>query len=863
MSTSENGAPGQSSELELCRRRVAALEKQVTLLSTASADMAVQMEGARVLADITVETSRAVTIDDLCCAVGRAVHTLEPDAYVAVNLYEPTEKYYRAVYHFGIEPDALATLRAMGMDLDEMRFTADLKERRRAESISGRLEHLEGGLYELFSEQLPQDACAAAASALGVADVYHVGFAIDDVPYGGITLMLRDNARILHVKTIESLASHAGLVIREKRMVDTLRASEEEFRSLFEQSMDAIFIVAPGGSHIDANPAWLDLFGYTHDEMMRLHATEMYADPEERNAFLRTMAETGQVTDELRFKKKDGTILDCVRTVVTRKNKLGKVVGYQGVVRDVTEQKRAEQSLRDSEERYRLLANNTLDVIWTMDLNTVFTYVNPAIETMLGFTPEEWVGSSLADHATPEYAQQMMVLIQHELEHLESHVGVVFETEILHKDGSSLPFEIHGKVLTDDNGTPVALQGVTRDISQRKKAEEERNRSQWQTAVRNHISGIFLTSADDALYGKVLRVVMEAMDSSCGVFCYVDEHGALVCPSMAGDEGEECRMQDKTPVFPRDTWAGLWGRALTEHRSLCANEGLQMPTGHIPLTRVLDVPLIHRSEVIGNLMVGNKATDYNDADREFMESMAATIAPILDARLLAERALAATRTSSEQMSHLAQRLEEVREEERTNLARELHDTAGQALTALKLDVGQIKKRLAQGTVPSSEELDTLDSVLDRTADDVRRISSQLRPGVLDDIGLEGAIEWQIDEIRKRSDIEFTVSLPEMPCWIDVAPRTALFRVFQELLTNVIRHAHARSVHVSLENVGDACVLTVTDDGSGADLELLENSQSLGIVGMRERLRLYGGVLHYHGATPQGTIARVVLPIVHQ
>ena len=216
--------------------------------------------------------------------------------------------------------------------------------------------------------------------------------------------------------------------------------------------------------------------------------------------------------------------------------------------------------------------------------------------------------------------------------------------------------------------------------------------------------------------------------------------------------------------------------------------------------------------------------------------------------------------ASIEMRRLAQRVVDVREDERTTLARELHDTAGQGITAVKLDVGHIKKHLEQGQAPTPEELGALNDLLDRTADDVRRISSELRPGALDDFGLEGAIEWQIDELKKRTDLGFTVRLASEESQLDDARRTALFRVFQELLTNVVRHADARSVRVTLERTDDVCTLTVADDGCGVDPAKLEASSSLGIIGMRERLRPYGGELHYDSVPGSGTIARVVMPV---
>jgi len=212
-----------------------------------------------------------------------------------------------------------------------------------------------------------------------------------------------------------------------------------------------------------------------------------------------------------------------------------------------------------------------------------------------------------------------------------------------------------------------------------------------------------------------------------------------------------------------------------------------------------------------------------------------------------------------QMSQLARRVEEVREDERTNLARELHDTAGQAITALKMDVIRLKSGLQSGNEPRAEDFDALANLLDRTADDIRRVSSELRPGALDDFGLGGAISWQMDALRSRTDLECNVAVPDEDGLLDDARRTALFRVFQELLTNVVRHANARKVDVALSYVNGMVVLEVSDDGRGVDARILESSRSLGVMGMRERLTPYRGELHYKTAPGSGTTATVTMP----
>ncbi|MBN1196673.1 MAG: PAS domain S-box protein, partial [Candidatus Aminicenantes bacterium] len=144
-----------------------------------------------------------------------------------------------------------------------------------------------------------------------------------------------------------------------------------------------------------------------------------------------------------------------------------------GVGRDITERKQAEEALRLSEECYRLLAENTLDVIWIMTMDARFTYVNPAIETMFGFRPDEWIGSGLWEHCDELHFAEMKALIERETAKGPDHPGVIFETQMLRRDGSTIAVEIHGRIIFDNQGKPVSLQGVTRDITERKQAQEE------------------------------------------------------------------------------------------------------------------------------------------------------------------------------------------------------------------------------------------------------------------------------------------------------------------------------------------------------------------------------------------------------
>jgi two-component system cell cycle sensor histidine kinase/response regulator CckA len=151
----------------------------------------------------------------------------------------------------------------------------------------------------------------------------------------------------------------------------------------------------------------------------------------------------------------------------------GRPVGVVLVFRDQTEERRAISDLRNSERRHRLLAEHTLDVIWQMDLDNRFTYVNPAVEALLGYSPEEFIGTSLADHCDSDRLDELLAIIRRELAHLADHTGVVVETVMHDRDGHEVAVEVHGKILIDGSGAPMALQGTTRDLRERKRFEAQ------------------------------------------------------------------------------------------------------------------------------------------------------------------------------------------------------------------------------------------------------------------------------------------------------------------------------------------------------------------------------------------------------
>jgi PAS domain S-box-containing protein len=217
------------------------------------------------------------------------------------------------------------------------------------------------------------------------------------------------------------------------------------------------------------------------------------------------------------------------------------------------------------------------------------------------------------------------------------------------------------------------------------------------------------------------------------------------------------------------------------------------------------------------------------------------------------------RTSSEQLRNLAARLLSVREEERTRIAREIHDELGQSLTAVKMDISWLAGRLSPGNGQMLERIRTTLQLADDLIKSVRRISTELRPGILD-LGLAAAVEWQAQEFQARTGIPCQLRLPTQEVVVAPDVSTALFRIFQETLTNVARHARSTSVEVILEKQGDRLVLRIRDNGQGFDPADPSLSKSLGLLGMRERAAMLGGQVHISSAPGEGTSVTAWIPL---
>jgi signal transduction histidine kinase len=217
-------------------------------------------------------------------------------------------------------------------------------------------------------------------------------------------------------------------------------------------------------------------------------------------------------------------------------------------------------------------------------------------------------------------------------------------------------------------------------------------------------------------------------------------------------------------------------------------------------------------------------------------------------------------SSHEQLRALAAHLQSVREEEGTRIARAIHDELSPALTALMTDLSWLASGLTADQKPLVAKIETMSKLVEATIQSVRKVAGELRPGVLDDLGLVAAIEWQAQEFQTRTGIRCKVILPVEDIALDSDRSTAIFRISQEILTNVARHSSASRVNISLREEAGNVILEAQDNGKGIAEREISSSKSLGLLGIRERALLFGGELRISGIHGKGTTVTVRIPL---
>jgi PAS domain S-box-containing protein len=631
------------------------------------------------------------------------------------------------------------------------------------------------------------------------------------------------------------IAVYGHDITDHKRAEEAVHQSEVRFRALFEHSHDAILIADDNSIYVDANPAAAKLFGVPVAQLIGRSLYDFVATEHGTHA-ARLWSEfiaAGFQQGEFEIRRPDGQ-----RRVLEYSAVANILPGQHfSTMRDISERKRTEEALRESEARLRLFVGQTPAILWTTDRNLVITSSVGAGLAQIGLQPNEAVGESLYQHLQTDDPTLVPIAA-----HLRALAGEASSYEM---EEAGVVFQSYVEPFRDEAGQIVGTIGTGLDITARKQAEQ---------ALRE----------SEARFRTVADLVPDLLWSR-------DAHGRewynQRWTEYTGQRSEQAAGFGWLDVIhPDDRPQSLarFEQALSTGQSFRHEQRIRGTDGAYRWFLVQVRPL--RDEQ-GQIACWFGATDIHDqrVARDTLEERvrqrtaaveAASVAlqTQMEAREAAEGDL---RQSNMRLRTLSERLLAVQEEERRTIARELHDEIGQYLTGFRFMLESLGKVTA---IPPDPQLANALAVVDDLTTRVRELALGLRPSILDDAGLAPALLWHVERYSRQTGIAVTLGYQGLDERLPAPIETAVYRIVQEALTNVARHAETPQVNVQILADGLVTVL-IEDAGKGFDVEaVLARHASTGVSGMRERVELLGGEFLIESQPGGGTRVLVEIPL---
>ena len=608
-----------------------------------------------------------------------------------------------------------------------------------------------------------------------------------------------------------------------KQAEEELRRSEDRIRLIIDTIPTMVWSISPNGSIDFVNLRWQEYAGITMEDEMENPTQIIHPDDLTRvmEKWRKNMTAGEFSEDEMRLRRADGEYRwFLVRTSPFRDEK-GNIIKWYGVSTDIENSRRAEEELRLAYQRLSYHVENTPLAVIEFDKDLFIKRWSERAEEIFGWSISEALGKNVYDPDFPIiYIGDIPGVDKINEQLMSGQVNRNFSLNRNYtKDGKVIFNEWYNSVLKDEEGSVITILSLVQNVTERKIAEERIKQSEAHLSEAQRVAKLGSWDLDlksgRLIWSEELFNIFDADKQS-----FKETHDSFL---------NFVDKRDRAIVLKTSTRTQKTGEPFTIEYHITTSTG--------------------EKRIIQERGYGQK--DENDKVIRLFGT-----AQDITERKKAEETL---QQSYEEIKRLTTHLQKIREEERVAIAREIHDELGQQLTAIKMDIAWIDKKIPDENKALKTKLKNIIGLLDGSNQSIRRILSELRSRILDDHNLLEAIEWLCRQFSETTGIPVKLKAPEGTIKIEEQSATSLFRVCQEAFTNITRHAHAKNISVTISIIEENIILTIEDDGKGFDPATVQNKKSFGILGMRERILALSGKFELVSSPGNGTKISVTVP----
>lgn len=601
-----------------------------------------------------------------------------------------------------------------------------------------------------------------------------------------------------------------------KNSEEALRLSNERFEYLAKATNDATWDWNLEKDILIGDETYCDLLEIDLDEKLNYQKFNDRVHPDDREEFLKNFKSALKnketvLKEQFRIVQKDGTIKVINDRAYIFYNEEGKGYRMIGAMQDITELKATEQKLIAEKEVSDHIINTLPGIFYLFNKEGKYLRWNKNLEKISGYSGEEILNLNPLSFTEV----QDITLLKEKIENVFASGNDFIEATFVTKEGRIIPYYFSGEHIKFENED--CLIGVGFDLTE-----------------KNEIQKALMLSE------KKYKLLFEETPISMWIVDIENNKCLDVNKSAIKTYGYSKEAFLKLPI------TGLHPNSNPDYKIWKA---LAIDSAQRKIKEWL-----HQKKDGTIINVSIQTSDI------MYDGIKAVLVMANDISASA-KAKAELKKSQSEYRELATQIETIRENERTKMAREIHDELGQQLTGLKMDISWISKKVKSEDLAIKEKMRDIVELIDKTVITVRRISTELRPSILDDLGLVSAMDWQSEEFEKRFEIKstFKSNVPHIKLSEEVA--TNVFRIYQESLTNVSRHAQATKVAATLTIENNFLKLTIEDNGIGFNENNIVHKKTLGLLGMKERVLLIGGTYEFKSNNTSGTSINISVPLI--